>query len=123
MALIECYECKEKVSQQAETCPHCGYPLKPKKEKGEYCLTTAPTGECRVEGLLALLALIVWIIGAIGAVACGIVYKSILAFLIAAISALLSGFAIWCMSELFTYLYGIYAKLSTLQLEEKPQKK
>lgn len=28
MALIECPECKEKVSDKAISCPHCGYPLK-----------------------------------------------------------------------------------------------
>jgi len=28
MALIECRECKREVSDQAEACPHCAYPLK-----------------------------------------------------------------------------------------------
>lgn len=28
MALIKCPECKKKVSDQCEKCPHCGYPLK-----------------------------------------------------------------------------------------------
>ena len=28
MALIECPECKQKVSSEAKSCPHCGYPLK-----------------------------------------------------------------------------------------------
>lgn len=27
MALIDCPECKSKISDQAESCPHCGYPL------------------------------------------------------------------------------------------------
>lgn len=31
MALIKCPECKHDVSTAAETCPNCGYPLKPKK--------------------------------------------------------------------------------------------
>ena len=28
MALIKCPECQKDVSTAAETCPHCGYPLK-----------------------------------------------------------------------------------------------
>ena len=28
MALIECYECKGKVSSEAKACPHCGLPIK-----------------------------------------------------------------------------------------------
>jgi transcription elongation factor Elf1 len=27
MALIDCPECKGKVSTEAMTCPHCGYPM------------------------------------------------------------------------------------------------
>src|SRR5262249_6155928 len=27
MALIQCPECQQRVSDQAGTCPHCGYPL------------------------------------------------------------------------------------------------
>lgn len=58
MALIKCPECGNKVSTSAETCPHCGYPIKEwmqkflnkteaqpvaeekpsKKEKGEYII-------------------------------------------------------------------------------------
>ncbi len=30
MALILCPECHKEVSNEAESCPHCGYPLKPK---------------------------------------------------------------------------------------------
>lgn len=28
MALINCPECKKEISDQAKTCPHCGFPLK-----------------------------------------------------------------------------------------------
>ena len=28
MALIECPECHQQVSDVAEVCPHCGYPIK-----------------------------------------------------------------------------------------------
>ena len=30
MALVECRECKQSISDQAEACPHCGYPVKPR---------------------------------------------------------------------------------------------
>ena len=29
MALINCPECNHEISDQAQSCPHCGYPLKP----------------------------------------------------------------------------------------------
>jgi len=32
--LIKCPECKKDMSDKAEKCPHCGYPLK-KKDKNE----------------------------------------------------------------------------------------
>jgi len=33
MALIKCPECGHEVSTLADSCPNCGYPLKPKKDK------------------------------------------------------------------------------------------
>lgn len=27
MALIDCRECKKKISEYAETCPQCGFPI------------------------------------------------------------------------------------------------
>lgn len=32
MSLIKCPECKKEVSDSAESCPHCGYGIKPKPE-------------------------------------------------------------------------------------------
>ena len=32
MSLIKCPECGKEVSTAAETCPHCGYPLKKKNQ-------------------------------------------------------------------------------------------
>ena len=39
MALTKCPECGKEVSTSAETCPHCGYPLK-KVQKEEPVLDT-----------------------------------------------------------------------------------
>lgn len=36
MALITCPECGGKISDKAETCIHCGYPLKKYKEFIDY---------------------------------------------------------------------------------------
>ena len=32
MALIKCPECGKEISDQAEFCPHCGYPIKKKND-------------------------------------------------------------------------------------------
>ena len=32
MALIQCPECEKQISSNAESCPHCGYPMKAKEE-------------------------------------------------------------------------------------------
>jgi len=37
MALINCSECGEKVSNKAQSCPHCGNPLNQKKEEYLCC--------------------------------------------------------------------------------------
>lgn len=36
MALIKCPECNESVSEKANSCPHCGYPLKPEVTPIQY---------------------------------------------------------------------------------------
>jgi len=36
MALVICPECNESISSEAETCPHCGLPLKTKDAKARY---------------------------------------------------------------------------------------
>ena len=41
MALIECLECKNPVSTEARTCPHCGYPLAEKLAQGAAAAGTA----------------------------------------------------------------------------------
>ncbi len=36
MALIECPECKKKVSDTAEACPNCGYPINPQPKNNNF---------------------------------------------------------------------------------------
>lgn len=53
MKLIECPSCHEKISDEAEACPHCGYPLaKKQKEKAARAATL---------GCLGVLAIIILI--------------------------------------------------------------
>ena len=33
--LIECPECKKQISDQAKSCPHCGYPIKGNQDETE----------------------------------------------------------------------------------------
>lgn len=33
MALIKCPECEKEISDKAVSCPNCGYPMKPQKDK------------------------------------------------------------------------------------------
>ncbi len=66
MALIDCPECKGKVSHLAEACPLCGYPLKKKPEQTEeYVLTKGNTYRSSFSTFLRILAFIVWIGGLI----------------------------------------------------------
>ena len=37
--IIKCWECGKEMSDAAENCPHCGYPLKAEEESGKYKLT------------------------------------------------------------------------------------
>jgi len=61
MAMTKCKECGEAVSDQAESCPHCGVPLKAKKEgKGS-------KGGRRQFGCGSLILVLI-IMGAIGSI-------------------------------------------------------
>lgn len=44
MALIKCPECKRKISDQCETCPQCGYPVKQKLQEESLDQNTDDTG-------------------------------------------------------------------------------
>lgn len=54
MALIKCPECGKEISDNAENCPHCGYPIKPK----------TPFDKKRIAGIagVAIIALVIIII-------------------------------------------------------------
>lgn len=49
MSLIKCPECKKEISDQAITCPHCGFPITQKKQSNSnYSVKLVKTGRGRV---------------------------------------------------------------------------
>lgn len=48
MALIDCMECQHKVSDQAYSCPKCGFPLKPQPQTTTLTLNKLNTPELKV---------------------------------------------------------------------------
>lgn len=53
MALISCPECGKEISNYADSCPHCGFPIKKEKEESELfnIILTSTTfmSDCRVK--------------------------------------------------------------------------
>ena len=63
MALINCPECNNQVSNKAEKCPKCAFPIKNKiiitKEKNEGCfLQTLNMGCMLIFGIIALIIIL-----------------------------------------------------------------
>lgn len=48
MALIKCPECGKEISDKAQSCPNCGYPI-PKQENEEWQSWSEYTGENRTD--------------------------------------------------------------------------
>lgn len=66
MALIECPECGEEVSEKAEACPNCGVPLSPRESSdgGENVLTrNRGCGDIFIFGGLLLIVLFLFAVG------------------------------------------------------------
>jgi hypothetical protein len=62
MPLVRCPDCRREVSERAESCPHCGSPMRAPKREGLF-LRTLNFGCVGCLGLLGLIALF-WVIGA-----------------------------------------------------------
>ena len=71
MSLIKCPDCGKEISSHAESCPHCGYPLKKKKDynvvdpivTGEFESKTI--GAFISSGILTIAGIIVIIMGCV----------------------------------------------------------
>ena len=62
MAIIRCPECDREISDKAEKCPHCGYPLKSAKTSEESNTMSDTRFKKKVIFLLALLVFAVLMI-------------------------------------------------------------
>jgi len=64
MALVECRECGERVSDLAAACPHCGAPVAADGRAAGTALTTtqATSKQLKVHTLISVLAIIVGLV-------------------------------------------------------------
>ena len=72
MALVNCPECNESISEKASVCPHCGYPMKPEEEPVQYELQKNVASDSRGAAFMRAIAWIIWIGGLILAIASSI---------------------------------------------------
>ena len=72
MALVNCPECNESISQKASVCPHCGYPMKPEEEATQYELQKETASDSYGASFMRAMAWIIWIGGLVLAIASSI---------------------------------------------------
>jgi uncharacterized membrane protein YvbJ len=65
MALIKCPECENQISDNAETCPNCGYPINNRKpqniivKKNEGCFLQTLNLGCMIIIILFVVAIVI----------------------------------------------------------------
>lgn len=62
MALINCPECSKSISDSANNCPNCGYPINPvqmPKPKGQGCFMQTLNAGCLIIVVIFVFALII----------------------------------------------------------------
>lgn len=134
MALVNCPECNESVSQKASVCPHCGYPMKPEKEATQYELRTGFASDSRGAAFMRVIAWIIWIGGLVLAIVSSLgseaygYYSSRDTFNWQNFFTVLGTYAIygglaWSVGLLFKDVHGIFQVMSTLKLVEKRNQK
>lgn len=130
MAMVKCPECDGNVSNLAETCPHCGYPLKQKEQKAEeYILRKGSATGSGYATFIRVLAWICWIGGLIIAIAGAIVtveyrYSSSTSFqfgtfLTLFLSYFIYGVILMCMATVVDNVANTYSIVSGLRLEKQ----
>lgn len=135
MALVNCPECNESISEKASVCPHCGYPMKPEEEATQYELQTGFASDSRGAAFMRAMAWIIWIGGLILAIASSIgseygYYSTRTTFNWGTFFAIfgscaISGGLAWSVASLFEDVHGIFDILYTMRLiaKEKPKAK
>src|SRR2546425_2108898 len=105
--LIECPECKRQVSDQAESCPDCGHPIKPSAH--EIPPTTPKEGSAPIFLVLSVIALVLSLntprlllffplMGTFGCAAISLLRKE--KGRIGAVLVLVCGGGLWVLSEM-----------------------
>ncbi len=66
MALINCPECSTQVSNKADKCPNCAYPLKTKSNvESEGCFLQTLNFGCSLIGIIILILIIIFVFAAL----------------------------------------------------------
>lgn len=60
MTLLKCDECKKEISDKANACPHCGYPIQPQKIENSIQAIEKTGKNLKLHYILAI---ITWIVG------------------------------------------------------------
>ena len=132
MSMVKCPECDGAVSNLAEVCPHCGYPLKQKeKQNEEYVLSKGSATGSGFATFLRVIAWITWIGGLIIAIAGAQVTEvssysyrtsthfSFGTFLTLFLSYFIYGVLIMCMATVVDQVSGTYSIVSGIKLEKR----
>ena len=125
----KCPECDGNVSSLAETCPHCGYPLKNKEPATEYVLSKGHTAGSGFASFLQVLAWLVWIGGLIISIAGAQVTEvgrysssthfSFSAFITLFLAYLIYGILLMGMASIVETIANTYSIVSGLELDKQ----
>ncbi len=131
MSMVKCPECEGNVSDLAEVCPHCGYPLKKKEpDRIEYVLSKGTDTDSGFATFLRVLAWIVWIGGLIVSIASATVTVevgrygsstqfSFTTFLTHFLSYIINGVLIMGMASIVETIANTYSIVSGLSLDKR----
>ena len=136
MAMTKCPECEGMISDRAEVCPHCGYPLKQRESDNvEYVLSKGNETGSGVATFLRVLAWITWIGGLIASIGGAQVTElssysyrtstsfSFATFLTLFLSYFIYGVLLMCMATVLDQISGTHDIVSGLRLEKRKQEK
>lgn len=129
MAMVKCPECEGNVSNLAEGCPHCGYPLRKKNPETEYVLSKGRATGSGFAAFLRVLAWIVWIGGLIISIAGAQVTEvgryssstsfSFSAFLTTFLAYVINGVLLMGMASIVENISNTYSIVSGLSLDKR----
>ena len=132
--MIKCPECDGNVSNLAEVCPHCGYPLKQKEANDEeYILRKGSVSGSGFASFLRVIAWLTWIGGLIISIAGAQVTEissysyrtsthfSFMTFLTLFLSYFIYGILTMCMATVVDQVSETHSIVSGISLEKRKQ--